>query len=605
MLIQGFEAEADSLKHYYLHPVRVVAESEKASISSIKRILNPPNSIPVSEAMGYSPGLSISYGSRDESNLRIRGFRKNEALILLDGRPLNSGYFGNVDLSKILIDDVAEIRIIKGPASAMYGSGTMGGVINIVTGHKEHLINLENSLSRNLSNSQRISSAFSWGDFRYQASLMREEKRPFALAGDFEPTVFENGKLRDHFYQSSWHLNLKLGHILNQLHDMELGGTYSWMPYKSIASSIYSRDYRVYRDWYRASASYAGDFATSINTSVKGLIYLDAAGDTFERYLDEAHNDLSLSSRMESINLGLSPTLEYRSSGTFSTGSRIEYRTVKRKDTGNYMDWTQNHAVAGSVFGQYESRLTDRLSYTISAAAAFFTHSQNSRVELFPEPSAGIYYTFADGSSSSISAGFNSALPTMRQLFSADHGNPSLKASQALKIELNHQQILTKSLFADLSLYYNDVHDLIDQLRERYENIYQVKSFGTELSLGAKPLHFWEFSTAYSYLDYTGNYRLSDSPPQTLEIINRFTLPLNLGLKLKSMWCSRRDSQDSIAQFHSLPAYHTHDVSISCDWDKIHLGIGLQNIFDHNYQSEYGYPAKGRDYLIKLAYTLP
>lgn len=604
ILIFANSNRPDSLKQYYLHPVRVVAEGEKASISPIMRVINPPNSTPVSEALQYSPGLSITYGSRDESNLRIRGFRKNEVLILLDGRPLNSGYFGNVDLSKILSDDVAEIRIIKGPASALYGSGTMGGVVNIVTQHKEHVISLENSLSRNLTNSQRISSALSWKDFRYQASLTREEKRPYALAAGFEPTVFENGKLRNHSYQSSWHLNLKFGHILNRLHDMELSGGYSWIPYKEIPSSIYSRDYRVYRDWYRASTSYAGDFVTSINTNIKGQIYLDAAGDTFERYLDEAHEDLILSSRMESINLGLTPTFEYHGQGTLTTGTRMEYRTVKRKDTGNYLDWTSNHAVAGSLFGQYESYLTDRLSYAISAGLAFFTHSQNSELKFFPEPSAGIYYSCSDGSTISFSAGYNSALPTMRQLFSADHGNPSLKTSQALKFELNHQQTLLHSLFTDLSLYYNDVQDLIDLVAERYENIYQVKSFGGELTVGAIPLSFWELSAAYSYLDYSGDYQLSDSPPHKLELLNNLTLPLNTRLELKSIWCSRRNSQDSISQFHALPAYHTHDISISHNWHDILLSIGIQNIFDHNYQSEYGYPAKGRDYLIKIRYTL-
>ncbi|MEJ1730390.1 Plug domain-containing protein, partial [Escherichia coli] len=121
MLIFSVSNASDSLKQYHLHPVRVIADGPQASIGKVSSILKPQNSESVSEAIKMSPGLSISYGSRDESNLKIRGFRKNENLILMDGRPLNSGYFGNVDLSKILIDDIAEIRIIKGPASALYG----------------------------------------------------------------------------------------------------------------------------------------------------------------------------------------------------------------------------------------------------------------------------------------------------------------------------------------------------------------------------------------------------------------------------------------------------------------------------------------------------
>ncbi|MDD3282668.1 MAG: Plug domain-containing protein, partial [Candidatus Cloacimonetes bacterium] len=102
MLIFSIQSRPDSLKQYHLHPVRVIADGPQASIGSVSTILKPPNTASISEAIKLSPGLNISYGSRDESNLKIRGFRKNESLILTDGRPLNSGYFGNVDLSKIL-----------------------------------------------------------------------------------------------------------------------------------------------------------------------------------------------------------------------------------------------------------------------------------------------------------------------------------------------------------------------------------------------------------------------------------------------------------------------------------------------------------------------
>jgi len=74
------------------------------------------------------PGASISVG--------IRGFRtdthgndlQSHVLVLLDGRRAGTG-----NLAKLLTRNVERIEIIRGPGSVQYGSGGMGGVINIIT----------------------------------------------------------------------------------------------------------------------------------------------------------------------------------------------------------------------------------------------------------------------------------------------------------------------------------------------------------------------------------------------------------------------------------------------------------------------------------------
>ncbi len=70
------------------------------------------------------------------TSIGIRGFRtdttgndlQGHVLILLDGRRAGSG---NVD--KFLTKNVERIEIIRGPGAVQYGSGGMGGVINIIT----------------------------------------------------------------------------------------------------------------------------------------------------------------------------------------------------------------------------------------------------------------------------------------------------------------------------------------------------------------------------------------------------------------------------------------------------------------------------------------
>jgi vitamin B12 transporter len=68
------------------------------------------------------------------SGVGIRGFRpqisgiNQRALLLVDGRPA-----GTTNLSTISPSNIERIEVLKGPASALYGSQAMGGVINVIT----------------------------------------------------------------------------------------------------------------------------------------------------------------------------------------------------------------------------------------------------------------------------------------------------------------------------------------------------------------------------------------------------------------------------------------------------------------------------------------
>lgn len=72
------------------------------------------------------------------SGIGIRGFRpqfsglNQRTLLLIDGRPA-----GATNLSQINLNGIERIEILKGPASSLYGSQAMGGVINVITPHSK------------------------------------------------------------------------------------------------------------------------------------------------------------------------------------------------------------------------------------------------------------------------------------------------------------------------------------------------------------------------------------------------------------------------------------------------------------------------------------
>jgi iron complex outermembrane receptor protein len=67
------------------------------------------------------------------ANVRIQGLRGRYALLLADGLPLYGGQAGGLGLLQIPPVDLGRVEIIKGTASALYGSSALGGVIDLVS----------------------------------------------------------------------------------------------------------------------------------------------------------------------------------------------------------------------------------------------------------------------------------------------------------------------------------------------------------------------------------------------------------------------------------------------------------------------------------------
>ncbi len=89
----------------------------------------------LSQAIGDIPGVSVQETERraGASSALIQGFGENSVLVMIDGTPVSQNSSFGFDLSQIGAADIKKVEVIKGGASALYGSQAMGGVINIVT----------------------------------------------------------------------------------------------------------------------------------------------------------------------------------------------------------------------------------------------------------------------------------------------------------------------------------------------------------------------------------------------------------------------------------------------------------------------------------------
>ncbi|MEO8335844.1 MAG: TonB-dependent receptor [bacterium] len=88
----------------------------------------------VSDALRQVPGVAVvqtgSFGG--QTSLFIRGGESKFAKVLIDGVPVNDAG-GAFDFSTLSTDNLDRIEIVRGPASVLYGSDAMAGVIQLFT----------------------------------------------------------------------------------------------------------------------------------------------------------------------------------------------------------------------------------------------------------------------------------------------------------------------------------------------------------------------------------------------------------------------------------------------------------------------------------------
>lgn len=86
----------------------------------------------VAELLEAQPGLQVERTFRG-AELWIRGLDPEYTLVLIDGVRVIGRTGGAIDLSRLPLESVERVEIVRGPASALYGSDAIGGVVNILT----------------------------------------------------------------------------------------------------------------------------------------------------------------------------------------------------------------------------------------------------------------------------------------------------------------------------------------------------------------------------------------------------------------------------------------------------------------------------------------
>ncbi len=88
----------------------------------------------VTDALRAVPGLSVVQGGSWGANTSVflRGGESDHVLVLVDGVQMNQPG-GSFDFAGLTLENVERIEVVRGPASSLYGSDAMAGVIHVIT----------------------------------------------------------------------------------------------------------------------------------------------------------------------------------------------------------------------------------------------------------------------------------------------------------------------------------------------------------------------------------------------------------------------------------------------------------------------------------------
>ena len=134
-------SESDTIRTVQLKDVVI------SSLKLEKRVIETPvslsvvgkqdyisrSSFTVADALKFEPGISMGGDGVWATNINVRGMSENRLVTLVDGNRVETATDLTASMSMVDVNDIERVEVIKGAQSSLYGSGAMGGIVNIIS----------------------------------------------------------------------------------------------------------------------------------------------------------------------------------------------------------------------------------------------------------------------------------------------------------------------------------------------------------------------------------------------------------------------------------------------------------------------------------------
>lgn len=616
--------------HYKLDDVPVQTEIitkkdiEEISGRNIEEIISN-----ISSSFDYT---SSSMGT----NIKLNGLGKDYVLVLLNGKRLTGGIGGYTDLSRIDLDNIKQIEIIKGASSTLYGSDAIAGVINIITKKSKQKLELnshtrigahgelkqfnslsfrKNKLQSRTTYSYKQTDGWQLNSMKYNSKWESNHDLPFlvptydkpvnksrgyTIAQNFEYVINKKLSLNADFswYEKTLYFPFK-GRMHNYYYNnksIDLGGNYKLRKKNYIDFNINFGNYLYYTEYpYKFNETYITD------TDVIKTTYYP--GDRFKN------------SEQITINAQTKAVFHISKNNKLSLGADVLSNYLEAQYRLNMPD---ANAITYSVYGQDEIKIGKKIDLVAGIRALYHNiagFSITPKISaMFKEKRFTYRFTYSNGFKS----------PTLKELYyyyeserMGIHrlylGNEDLKPQRShyfsLSTEYKHKRLQTS-----VNLYLNRVYDMIEyriipteykyerrgieETKKRY-NIDDARTCGIDYHIRYKLSSQISFNAGYSFVDarnLTQDIRLNSVSAHSANFKASWTKrwhSKSLNLNLSGVYKSDRfyleeDLEKSYAKAYQLwkltANYKLRNIK------KINLSItgGIDNLLDYVDDSPYG-----------------
>jgi len=586
----------------------------------------------VGAALNYTGGVWTTIGTKDELNVRLRGFEQQKVLVLLDGIPVSTPYYGYLDLNQIPIDNVAKITITKGIASPLYGSDAMGGVVDIVT--KKPSGKASGSFKVGMGKNDTYKTSISYytplGNKSLSISAGLAKSDGFEISGDFVPTnaTYEDGGLRTNSDYDKKDFSLKFG--FEKKNPIFINFNYvdsvKGMPVNAISPSGFTA-YSRWPEWTSWTLDLSAEQNLSDNLKLREKLYYHKFDNTMEMYTSTTFTTLKTNSFPANKENAISIYDDY------SMGLRLLTDwTVSENDQLNFAlnvldDNHKSQAYTNYPWEEYETRtyslgventykLSERLglitgvsydklepktgiSQSDSGAttlAGITAININRESNAATNPMIGISITPDAANYFHITYGKKTRFPTQRELYSLDSGNATLLPQRSYNTEAGFEHKYESCYVFSATYFHNSIAGLIgrETIASKYKNYAHnlYKGFEFSLQKNTGRLTGSILTTFLSARDQDAHTPMTYRPAKKYDanLSYRFCDCLSLdvfGSHVSARWRSTTAS---------LPDYNLFNIGLSGDIKNIDTKwrVFVDNINDIDYSEEYGFPQAGR-----------
>ena len=493
----------DSISHYFLDEVIVSATRTEKKLLEIPKSVNlitqseirNSGSTNIADLLSFYEGINIVGNDLNPGSVQsyfLRGISNEQSTIMIDGIRLSdpSSINNAVDLSEISTSDIQQIEIVKGAHSTLFGSSTIGGMINIIT-HKKMQPGF---------NARAFVSAGTFGnnssDFSENLALNYTFRNNFYVSGEifnryvngldatldtvtsdgiFKNRDKDNFLKRDIIFKTGFDNEHTNGFISykRSAHFADIdGGAFDDDDNNTLNVTRQMLNYSLKHklsDRFKVWANGGLSVIERINENDSSLVDWNLYDHTYYKGVFRGNmisNEIQLefNHRDISILLGTGMYHESMTSNSYTYIADWNYESITDLDSLNLNKTLNNVFISADVNG---GLISDPLRFLSIHAGLRYNNESNRTSYLTYELNPSVKFGSNSLLYGSLATGFNSPslyklyTPEANYISSITRGNPNLEPERSISYEVGYKQQIGQNLLITLSAYQNRISNTI------------------------------------------------------------------------------------------------------------------------------------------------